>query len=346
MEDSKINSVELEEGITTNVPEVAEIEVAAPEAVESPEPKNLRDAVMKAFEKNTDKEVTTADTASTEPAKEVDPISGREIEPIRAPSTMTPTLREKWGTVPREYQKFWVDRERDMQVKLQETADQRKLAKDFHQAAEPYQDTFRQNGVSAVEHAKDLFSMSHQLHTGNAQQKAQIIHKLMVQFQPDAQTLSHLFNGGQVQPVQSAQPVPSVDELVNQRLQAREAEQQQAAIQASIDQFKADPRYEFTDDLGELMGKAIEAGFVKGDDFPTLFRNAYEFAANQHPEVKQILANRAAANPVVQVPAKTQKAVQSVKPSLASNGRGGQTQPRPKSLREAAELAWNKHTGE
>jgi hypothetical protein len=258
---------------------------------------------------------------------------------------MTPTLREKWGTVPREYQKFWVDRERDMQVKLQETADQRKLAKDFHQAAEPYQDTFRQNGVSAVEHAKDLFSMSHQLHTGNAQQKAQIIHKLMVQFQPDPQTLSYLFNGGQVQPVQPIQPAPSVDELVNQRLQAREAEQQQASIQASIDQFKADPRYEFTDDLGELMGKAIEAGFVKGDDFPTLFRNAYEFAANQHPEVKQILASRAADLSVQPTTVKA-KAVQSVKPSLASNGRGGQTQPRPKNMRDAVELAWNKHAGE
>jgi hypothetical protein len=133
--------------------------------------------------------------------------------------------------------------------------------------------------------------------------------------------------------------------LVNQRLQAREAEQQQAAIQASIDQFKADPRYEFTDDLGELMGKAIEAGFVTGNDFPTLFRNAYEFAANQHQEVKQILASRAADLSVQPTTVKA-KAVQSVKPSLASNGRGGQTQPRPKSLREAAELAWNKHAGE
>lgn len=135
MEDSNINGVELEEGITTNVPEVAQ-EAPATE-VESPEPKTLRDAVMKAFEKTADKEDVTAQAQNAEPAKELDPISGREIEPIRAPSTMTPLLREKWGTVPREMQKFWVDRERDMQVKLQETADQRKLAKDFHQAAEP-----------------------------------------------------------------------------------------------------------------------------------------------------------------------------------------------------------------
>lgn len=340
MEDSNINGVELEEGITTNVPEVAQ-EAPATE-VEPSEPKTLRDAVMKAFEKTTDKVEAITQTADAEPAKELDPISGREIEPIRAPSTMTPLLREKWGTVPREMQKFWVDRERDMQVKLQETADQRKLAKDFHQAAEPYQDTFRQNGINAVDHAKDLFRMSHQLHSGTGEQKAKIIHELITQFRPDINTLTHLASGGQLQ---ATQPAPNVDDLVRQRIEARDAEQQQATIQASIDQFRADPRYEFTDDLGELMGKAIEAGFVKGDDFPTLFRNAYDFAASQHPEIKQILATRAADLSVQPTTVKA-KPVQSVKPSLASGGRGGQSQPRPKSLREAAELAWNKHAGE
>lgn len=300
---------------------------------------------MKAFEKNAEPIVPTEQPVSAEPAREVDPISGREIEPIRAPSTITPLLREKWGTVPREMQKFWVDRERDMQIKLQETAEQRKLAKDFHVAEEPYQETFRQAGINAVDHAKDLFRMSHQLHAGTGEQKAKIIHDLITQFRPDIALLTHLANGGQVQHSQPAQPAPSVDELVNERLKARDAEQQQATIQSAIDEFKADARNEFLDDLGPIMGKAIEAGFVQGDDLPTLFRNAYDFAASQHPEVKQTLADRAAALSVQPITAKA-KPVQSVKPSLASGGRGGQSQPRPKSLREAAELAWNKHTGD
>ena len=71
MEDSNINGVELEEGITTNVPEVAQ-EAPATE-VEPSEPKTLRDAVMKAFEKKTDKvEAITPPLAGQNPP----PVAG------------------------------------------------------------------------------------------------------------------------------------------------------------------------------------------------------------------------------------------------------------------------------
>lgn len=343
MEDQNIEGIEPNEEITTNVPEVEEIEAPATEAVEPSEPKTLRDAVSKAFEVNSEKEAPTPVTAPGD-AKEVDPISGREIEPIRAPSTMTPLLREKWGTVPREMQKFWVDRERDMQTKLQETSDERKLAKDFQTVASPYQDTFRKYGFSAVEHAKDLFSMSHQLHSGTAEQKAQLIHELITQFRPDIGVLSHLASGGQLQATQPTQATPSVDELVRQGIEARDTEIQAADASKALESFASDPRNEYLEDLKPIMKQAIDAGFIEGNNLPDILRNAYDFAADRHPEVKQILAGRATA---MAVPvAKVNKPVKSVKPSLASGGRGGQTQPRPKNLREAAELAWNKHVGD
>lgn len=352
MDDSNINSPELENGTTSNVAEVAEQAVPATEAVESSEPKSLRDAVIKAFEKNegTNEQPSTlpqVEPVSTEPAKEIDPITGRELEPIRAPSSMTPLLREKWGNVPREMQKFWVDRERDMQVRLQETADERKLAKQFNDVAAPYEATFRQFNTNAVAHAKELFNLDHQLRTGSPAQKAQIIHSLITHFKPDFQTLGQLANGHQVQatPVQQA---PDVQELVRQELAARDSQQFEADVQRHITAFNADPKNEFIDDLRPLMQKAIEGGWVEGKDIPELFRNAYDFAAQQHSEVKQILASRAAATQTqaqAQAATPIAKPIQSVKPSLASGGRGGQTQPRPKSLREAAEMAWNKHSG-
>lgn len=347
MEDSIVPGTELELGTTTNVPEVAEQEAPATEAVESSEPKTLRDAVVKAFEKNS-KEATTAlpqlaePDAKADPAKETDPITGREVEPIRAPSSMTPTLREKWGTVPREMQKFWVDRERDMQIKMQETSDERKLANEFNQIVAPYADMFRQHGTNAVAHAKELFNLDSQLRSGSGATKAQIIHSLITHFKPDMQTLVQLANGQQ--PTSQAHQAPDVQALVRKEMeaqsQAQAASQQEAAVQRDMDAFAADSKNEFLDDLRPVMAKAIEAGFVQGKDFTELFRKAYDFAFEQRPDLKQIVASRATttANP-------TARPVQSVKPSLASGGRGGQTQPRPKSLREAAEMAWNKHAG-
>lgn len=352
MEDSIVPGTELELGTTTNVPEVAEQVEPATEVVESSEPKTLRDAVVKAFEKNA-KDTTAAlpqlgepDAQKADPAKETDPITGREVEPIRAPSSMTPLLREKWGTVPREMQKFWVDRERDMQTKLQDTASERKLANEFSEIVAPYSDMFRTHGTNAVEHTKQLLNLDSQLRSGSGATKAQIIHSLITHFKPDMQTLVQLANGQQ--PAPQAQQAPDVQALVRKEMDAQAAAQAEAKqtseIQREFGVFAADPKNEFVADLQPLMIKAMEAGFVGGNDFPELFRNAYDFAVNAHPEIKQIVASRA--NSAVQTPAtQTAKPVQSVKPSLVSGGRGGQTQPRPKSLREAAEMAWNKHAG-
>jgi len=343
------NSDELLNETTANVTEPVEHE-APTEAVETSEPKTLRDAVLKAFEKTAGDKVKApalpqaVEPVQAEPAKEIDPITGREIEPIRAPSSMTPLLREKWGNVPREMQKFWVDRERDMQVRLQETADERKLAKQFNEVAAPYEAMFRQHNTNAVAHAKELFNLDYQLRSGTPAQKAQIIHSMIMHFQPDVQTLSQLAAGQPMQQAQAPQS-PNVQELVRQELEAREAQRQEAEIQRELQAFAADPKNEFLEDLRPTMQKAIEAGFVSGNSITELFRNAYDFAAKQHPEVSRVLAERAAAVSQVQAATQTAKPVQSVKPSLASGGRGGQTQPRPKSLREAAEMAWNKHSG-
>jgi len=351
MEDSINHSEELENGTTTNVAEVAEQEPVT-EAVETSEPKTLRDAVLKAFEKTAgDKDPTKALPQASEPEKaeankEIDPITGRELEPIRAPNSMTPLLREKWGSVPREMQKYWIDRERDMQVRLQETADDRKLVKQFNEVAAPYEAMFRQHGTNAIAHTKELLNLDYQLRTGSPADKAKIIHSLVTYFQPDMNTLAQLANGMPMQQVQ-AQQAPNVQELVRQELQAREAARQEAELTPLIKAFEADPKYEFLEDLRPMMQKALEAGFIPEGSVPEMLGRAYDFAASQHPEVSKVLASRAAAAAQVSVQptSPAAKPVQSVKPSLASGGRGGQSQPRPKSLREAVERSWDKHSG-
>lgn len=333
-------------GVTDNVdqhdvaPEVQKTQ-DTPE-VESKEPTSLRDVVRKAFEKTTGvKEATTQEPVKAESTKEVDPITGREIEPIRAPASMTPLLREKWNAVPRDFQKYWIDRERDIQTRLNDTADERKLAKQFNEVAAPYEAMFRQHGTNAIAHTKELLNFDYQLRTGSPAQKAQLLHSMIMHFQPDVQVLAQLAAGQPMQQSQ-AQQVPNVQDLVRQELEAREEKQVMDTVNREIAAFSADPQNEFLDELRPLMQKAMESGFVSGNTMPELLRNAYDFAAKHHPEVAQVLASRAAQSPVNQA-TQAAKPIQSVKPSLASGGRGGQAMPRPKSLREAAELAWDKH---
>jgi hypothetical protein len=350
MDDTINHSEELENGTTTNVAEVAEQKAPATEAVESTPTdtkSTLRDAVLKAFEKTsgTEAEAAPAVAPTAEPAKEIDPITGRELEPIRAPSTMTSLLREKWGSVPREMQKFWVDRERDMQIKMQDTAEERKLAKEFQQAVAPYEAMFKQHNTNAVAHTKELLNLDHQLRSGTPAEKAQIIHSLITHFNPDVQTLVALAKGAPMLAAQLAQETPNVQEVVRQEFAAREEAEQVAAAQREMAAFQADPKNEFFDDLKPIMLQAIHAGFIPDGPLNEVFRKAYDFAADQHPEIKQILAGRAAATAPAQATMPAAKPIQSVKPSLASGGRGGPTQPRAKSLRDAVNMAYDKHVG-
>jgi hypothetical protein len=91
-----------------------------------------------------------------------------------------------------------------------------------------------------------------------------------------------------------------------------------------------------------LMGKAIDAELVQGDTLPELFKNAYDLACQQHPEVKAALAARAqSATPVVPAQAQAQPTpTRSVKPSLG-NGKSGPTQIKTTSTKDAASKAFD-----
>jgi hypothetical protein len=321
--------------------------------VETPTEDNSLDAVIsRNFDKLAKDEATEATEAVVEPkveakpvaatdGKVVDPISGRTLEPIKAP-VLPVSLRDKWGTLPREFQQYWADRERDMAVKIQETTDDRKLAKEFKDIASPYEAMLRQHNTTATAHVSDLLKASYTLNTGTPQQRAEVFYGLLAQFQPDAATLQALI---QRKPIpmaqqQAAKPV-NVQEEVDKALKTREETRAVNEGKAAADAFKADPANEFFDDVRDTMSKAIDAGFVQGSTWPELLKKAYDFAVQQHPEIKKVLADRATAA----TPAAKPKPVASVKPSLGPGNRNAS--PKKKmSPQEAVEWAWKQNGGE
>ncbi|MEF8758312.1 MAG: hypothetical protein V5B36_00870 [Candidatus Accumulibacter sp. UW25] len=276
------------------------------------------------------------------PEKRIDPISGRELAPIKAPASLTPALREKWSKVDPQFQQYWADRERDIATKLNDTAEERKLAHEIKEITAPYEPILRQFGVSATAHIKELFNLSHSLNTGTPQQKAQIIYNLINHFKPDAETLGGLFNGKPVQQQPAQQPV-NVQSEVERILAEREEQAVQARGESAIAKFSNDPSNEFFEDVKVMMGKAIDSGFVTGGTEDELLANAYKFACNHHDEIRSILEQRKATQPVQQVVQQpVQQPVKSVKPSLGS----GKSVARPQtaiSMDDAIETAMKKH---
>lgn len=310
-----------------------------------------KDAILKAFEKHdpaAKPEETPAVKAEVpadadKPAATLDPVSGRTVEPMKAPASWTPVLREKWSSIDPVAQKFIRDREDMVNKTLLDTSEDRKLAKEFKDAIAPYNDILKQYGTSAMDEVKGLMHLSYQMNTATPQRRAEIIHDMIVRFQPDVQTLVALANGQRPQTGSSPAPAPinvrAEIEKIREEEAARESEK---AATSAIEQFAADPENEFFHDVKVLMGKAIDAELVQGDTLPELFKNAYDLACQQHPEVKAALAARAqAAAPVSQVPAQPQPTpTRSVKPSLG-NGKSAPAQVKTTSTKDAASKAFD-----
>ena len=340
--------------IDTELDTPAEVVTTAEPASITPEPtKNisLDDALAKAFEKHTPvaddgkpKGPVAETPAAQAPAKIVDPITGRESEPMKAPAGWTPLLKEKWVTIDPTVQKFISDRERDMAQTISKTADARKLEADFKSIIAPHEAVIRQFNVPATSIVKDLVGQWAAMTTGTPETRAQIIHNLITHFKPDVATLISLSQGQAPQTAANVQP--DVQTLVQQELAARDEKQQEQSIMSDIEAFGANPKNEYFENVRDSMGKIVLAGLVEANTMPELFQKAYDMACANNPEIAQILQGRATAAAATAVPVQqvqSARPVASVKPSLGS-GSKTKTPVRSMSIDDAVNEAFRRHT--
>lgn len=294
--------------------------------------------------------------AQVKPQQDVDPITGRVLDPIRPPASMSPELREQFGQVPRRLQQYWVDREKHIATELGRTTEARKFYQEFRDISAPYESLFKQHNISATKHARELFQLSHALNTGTPEQRAFIMVKLLEQFKPDAQTMQNMLAGQQVnvQPPQVPQRQYSQDELADMALQRREEQQVGDTTNQEIARFEADPANEFYADVKHTMGKLIETGVIAESDVSTMLRAAYDLAVAQHAGIQEVLAARRArttAQSTQQAPQqplqRTQPAVPrptpSAKPSVGAGVQRAHGNKQFKSSRDAARAALEEH---
>lgn len=317
-------------------------------------PKGARAAAARALAGDIEKPAAVEEPAKPklQPGQEIDPISGRVLDPIKAPASMTPELREQWSTVPRRMQQYWSDREKHIATELGRTAEARKFHDEFRSMTAPYEATLKQYGITATQHAKELFNLSHQITVGTPQQRAAIFVQMLKQYQPDAATMQAMLEGQNVsvQPFTEPKVQLSDDELADRALAKREASALEDDATAAMAQFEQDPANEFYGDLKSTMGKLIDSGVIAGPDMATMLRQAYDLAAAQHPGIQDVLKARAAAQaaaaPVIAptspktapTSAQISRPTPSVKPSVGGGVQRTQ-QTRFKSARDAARAA-------
>lgn len=326
----------LQEGIDATGNDVASVETdVSTESTVADKPKDLGEIVEQALSKVERKhnltgqeqeapKVVQKDQRIVENGKQFDPITGQELQPIKAPVSWTPVLREKWTGIDPQVQKFINDRERELQTTLSKTADERKLASEVRSVLEPYEPMLKQYGVNGMDHIREILAHSKTLNTGTPQEKAYLLHTMIMNCKPDIATLTALANG-QIQTPQTQQRQIDPQAEVQRILAEREQQQSLSEVDNEIQSFANDPANEFFYDVKDAMGRIIEAGLVDGNNMTELFKNAYELACSRHPEIQQIMAGRQSTQVQAVPQASTKpKPVVGAKPSLSS----GSTQKR------------------
>lgn len=280
----------------------SEVEVSSAPTPESApaapaEPKSTREIIEAAFdaaEKQT--EAPVAEAAAETPAAVADaPATAAAEAPAaqrkaKAPQSWNPAVREKFGTLPADIQDQIAKREGEINTKLAETAQERRVAQEFMQVAGPYSQFFQAQGINPMAATKDALNTLVMLRAGNPAQKASLLANMVKQagidFKDFDAALERAFE----------QRTPTVDPELDQRLrrieqlagqtQQQNVAQQQNQVNSVIEQFMRDPKNEFASDVAQEMVALLQAG--QAADLPS----AYEKAIWTNANTRKVLLDR------------------------------------------------------
>ena len=278
-------------------------------------------------------EVNTAGTKQPEPgAAGEDPPrvseDGKTFPVDKAPQAWRGPQKAKWETLDPDVRQEVIRREREITRTLNESAQARHFATNFHQAIQPYMARIQTQGGDPIRAVQSLLAADHMLSTAPKGQRAQLMAKLINDYGVDVAELDAALSG---QPRKN----PVVDEfgqILQQRLapieqflsaqQQRErqlAQQQQAEMQETIERMATDPQYPYFDAVRDTMADIIDIMAKKGKTIS--LQECYNKAVAMDPQVSAELAAKAeAAKTAGQVAARNSQAQRAKQASASVSG--------------------------
>lgn len=266
---------------------------------------------------------------------------------LKAPQSWSPAAREHWNAVPPQVREQVLQREQQVQVALQQSADARRFAGEFNQMMQPYLPFMRAEGAAPMQAVQNLMDIAVTLRTGTAAEKARTIAQIVGAYGVDIAALDGALAGAIPDEPQGFDPSLVQREVqralspILQQVQTKRMEQaQQTAqqVQTELDAFASDPKHEFFNDVRGLMADLIDMNNARG--VPFSLEQAYNVAVRVHPEISKVLDARALST---QATAMSNTAQRAKAAAVQVKGEGAQVGPatgnEPSSIRGAIEAA-------
>lgn len=287
------------------------------------EPSELRDVLESAFEAEPEEveaqpevEAVAEDPAPAEiqpgpkaeaPDQSEPPAASLPVD--RAPASWAKETAESWAQIPEAARVQILQRERQVDSVLRESADSRKFTEALLERINPYKALIDAEGATPIQAIESLLQTGAKLRTSTAPELANLIAGMVTQFGTGrfgpqfVQMLDQSLTGfaqGQpqapaAQPDISAQVQQQIAPMQDyiQQLQQREAQHQaatQAQVDSEVEQFLLTQPH--AEELRETMADVVEIADRQGRT--VTLQEAYETAMRMHPQLGQLVVEKAA----------------------------------------------------
>lgn len=285
-----------------------------------------------------------AEPAPAAEGKDGGPEAGdKETTPPTAKSEVKPPIgwdaeqREQWSQVPEKVKMAVAEREREIAVTMQQTAEERRVARNFSETMTKYRAPMQGMGFNdPMDAVNTIMGAAAQMSTGSAQQRAAATAKIIKDFGIDIGELDNALSGEA-----AAAPTNDIEALLDQRLapvnnmmtqieQQREqqAYQQQLSAGAEVTEFMGGK--EFSSDVRLDMADILDLAAKRGHNMS--LEDAYNRACMLNPTVANVLKERGQ-----QSAAAKRTAASSVSGGPAGSG----SNKTPATISEALNAAWD-----
>lgn len=305
---------------TGSVPEAAPAAEAAP-TEEAPQEGDtrVRDALGRFVPKDPAAPAPEAQKPAAVPQPGTAPQPGEQPAPQaqpaeRAPVSVPPALREHWQALPEGFRQYTLQREQQVQVALQQSAEARRFAGEFSQMMQPYLPFMRAEGAEPMQAVQNLMDIAVTLRTGTAAEKARTIAQIVGAYGVDIAALDSALAGVAPDPAQQGFDPSLVQREVQralsplvQQAEARRAQMEQrtaAEVQSEIAAFAE--KHEFFADLRMAMADMMDVAEAQGRKLT--LEEAYEAAAYLNPEIRRVMLAREQAKSAQSTNATAQRA--------------------------------------
>jgi len=235
------------------------------------------------------------DKDSVEDSVEVDKAASTSTS--HAPVGWKDKAAEQWKDVPREAQEHILNREREVNVLLQQTAQARKVAKDFSDSMNQYRPVLEQMGfrdpISAV---NGVMQTMLQMRTGSTQERASAAARVIKEFGIDIGALDEALvadPGSSYQPDTSRfeqlldSRLAPVNQLMTQLEQYQYQQQQEAQIATQTEVQRFISENEFGSMVRNDMADLLDMAAARGQQMS--LKEAYDKACIMNPEISRKL---------------------------------------------------------